>query len=650
MDINLILSAQTLGLAPRIQQSGLINGLYVLKNVPLKTYLRVTPEQWVILQMFERPQTVPVVLGTAIRERQCLPLGEFYELVLKALRADILCEPGPAPQAVKAHEWQWTVRPRVLARPLLVLFCVGVAMALGFRPRLPTAPVDWAAGLLLLSASLSFGIFLKACLVRGAGGEVYRPRWRWLALPPHFTVDTQDAIMLQPGERMAIGIAVPAVLATAAGIASWHRPGIAFLSLLGLIASLRPVFGGRIAGLIHVGGRRSLSDAEHSHLFPPNRSPDGRIMMLRRAVSQPTTWVRMAYGIVWTLAALYWGARLGEVPPWTLEFWQRNGLRVAVGIFGSLIALGAGYLAWEIFHILRERARARRDTLRLWQRRWFGAKRIPLDESGRVKHLSSSPVFSALSPPERQELARLMAVRRLGFWTSLTPGGDAPVHVSLIVSGKVSVRRETPSGRAVQVQVLSEGDIVGLHDLADPKHPRYLLRTQTPVTLLSIDRETAERLIVRKVPQSTITDMVLKAPFLRRIPLCQNWHRQAIDRFARLSSITAYEPGAAILSEGQTVEVFFVIFQGDATVSRNSRTVATIRAGEFFGEIGLMQNSAPNASVTANDNTRCLSIPRMELMRFVTHNYTVALELERVSSKRLGRPIFPLRQGDFRTI
>jgi hypothetical protein len=33
-------------------------------------------------------------------------------------------------------------------------------------------------------------------------------------------------------------------------------------------------------------------------------------------------------------------------------------------------------------------------------------------------------------------------------------------------------------------------------------------------------------------------------------------------------------------------------------------------------------------------------------VRFVTHNYAVALELERVSSKRLGRPIFPVRQSD----
>jgi hypothetical protein len=60
-----------------------------------------------------------------------------------------------------------------------------------------------------------------------------------------------------------------------------------------------------------------------------------------------------------------------------------------------------------------------------------------------------------------------------------------------------------------------------------------------------------------------------------------------------------------------------------------------------------MQNSCPNASVIANNGTRCLRIPRTELLRFVTHNYTVALEIERMSSERLGRPLFPLSLGDF---
>jgi hypothetical protein len=138
MDVNLILSAQTLCLAPQLKRSGLINGLYVLKNVPAKTYLRVSPEQWVILQQFVVPRTVPAVLGSAIRNRQCLRLGEFFELILKALRANILLEPGIGPEPVRSHEWTWSIRPKVLAMPLVVIFAIGLILASDSDPRLPT--------------------------------------------------------------------------------------------------------------------------------------------------------------------------------------------------------------------------------------------------------------------------------------------------------------------------------------------------------------------------------------------------------------------------------------------------------------------------------------------------------------------------------
>ena len=82
-------------------------------------------------------------------------------------------------------------------------------------------------------------------------------------------------------------------------------------------------------------------------------------------------------------------------------------------------------------------------------------------------------------------------------------------------------------------------------------------------------------------------------------------------------------------------------------VRREKKQLATLRVGEFFGEIGLLQNSSANAAVVAKRNLRCLEIPRAEFLRFVTHNYAVALELERVSSDRLGRPIYPVRQRDF---
>jgi CRP-like cAMP-binding protein len=650
MDINLILSAQTLHLAPEVKRGEPVNGIFVVKNVPAKTYLWVTPEQWLILQQFEKPKMVPAVLGAAILERHCLPLGEFYELILKAIKAEILLEPGVGPEPVTAYDWSWVVRPTVLARPLTLLFCVGMLMALVFRPRIPTSVVDVAAGVLLLSATLSFGEFLAGCMLRGAGGEVYRPRWSWIVVPPHFFVDTDDTVMMPRETQALIAMVIPSLLAAAAGVAAWHRPEWAFPSLIGLIISVRPIFGGTLASLFRAGQKRAPSDAEHNFVFPPNRRPEIRARLLARALAHPTTWLRIGYGIVWTLAIVYWVERLGSAPNWSLPFWRANGPRIALGAGGSLVLLGLAYAFWELYHWARERGRARRDTIRLWRQRWFGPDRANLDESGRVKLLTLSPMLSTLPPPQRVELARAMAIRRLGPFRDLKESSDVPTKVSMIVSGKVSLRRKLPTGRTVQVQVLSEGDIIGLHDLADPKFPGYQVRPLTPVTLLTLDRKAAEELIVARVSCEMLSDTILKLPFLRRISLCQNWHLQAVNRFARLSQVRSYAPGEVILGEGQTVPEFFVIFQGDAKVSRERRHLSIIHAGGFFGEIGLMQNSSSNATVTAHNGTRCLSIPRNELLRFVTHNYTVALELEGVSSKRLGRPIFPLRAGDFRSI
>src|ERR1017187_291471 len=220
MDVNLILSAQTLCLAPQLKRSGLINGLYVLKNVPAKTYLRVSPEQWVILQQFVVPRTVPAVLGSAIRNRQCLRLGEFFELILKALRAGILLEPGIGPEPVLAFEWRWEVRPKILTTPLAALFRIGAVAALVCPPKLPTTFLDWVCGLLLLSAALSFGSFIAGCLIRGAGGEAYRPGVQWRSLPPRFALDTNDSSPLPKTAHPIIGVAGPAVLAIDAGLSA----------------------------------------------------------------------------------------------------------------------------------------------------------------------------------------------------------------------------------------------------------------------------------------------------------------------------------------------------------------------------------------------------------------------------------------------
>ena len=646
--MDLILSGQVLRLSPHLRRGQPVHGLTVLKNERAKTYLRVTTPQWVILQLFAEPRTVPDALDHAIRERVCLPLGEFFELVLKARRAHVLLDPGASEPERAVCVWRLRLPPAALGRPLAVLLVAGVALVFVFPPVLPRSVVAVLAGLAILSAALTLGAALAAALLCGAGGEVFRPRWGWV--PPALRIGTEDEIMLPLKLREAVFIARPAVLAMAAGLTAWRWPAWSLLPALGLAAGLRPVFGGRFARLLHRRGEREASDAEHAFLFPPNRTLRRRARLLGRVLRQGNTWIRLGYAMAWTLGVCSFETRLMDRPPWTPAFWEREGDRLLLAATGSLGVMAAGYIGWETLRWARRHAGAAWTAGRRAGMRWLDRWRPPLSAPERLAAVEASPLFSLLAPEARRELALAFRESRHPAWLRLSAFQETPAQVGLIVSGTVSLRRPRSSWGTVGLQVLAEGDVVGLHDLADPLHPRYRLRTRTPVRLLQVGRPIAERLLAAGPPRGRLADTVLKLPFLRRTALCRSWTDAAVARFAQLSGISDYPGGRVIFSAGQPVSEFFVIFEGAARVERKSWRASGVRAGEFFGEIGLLQNSAATASIRSLRGTRCLTIARGEFLKFATCDPAVALELERVSSRRLGHPIFPLKSGDFRAI
>jgi CRP-like cAMP-binding protein len=456
--------------------------------------------------------------------------------------------------------------------------------------------------------------------------------------------------MLTPSEQRTVFLAPIAVLATATGLLTWTRPEWSFFPLLGLLVLMRPVLLGRMNKMIRVGAELRLSDAEHAFVFPPNRTPRVRWRMLRAHVRDAVTWLEIGYGVLWTLALGYFVGVLTAVPPWTLTFWKTQGPLLGLAIVVSLALLGIVYAGSEFYLFARERAIARRETLRLWWRRWFGRGKRPLEESDRLAAIRRSPLLRQLPPPVQQSLAKAMKPVLVSAWKPLFDF-DVPIaHVSLILSGKVGVYRKAATGRRDLVQVLCEHELVGLHAVADPEFPQFSYRTLTPVVLLQVDWDQAATLVLARFGIPTLANLVQKLPFLARISLCQNWHMQAVQRFAELASVANYGPDDVLLQDGFFSESFFVMFEGSARVTRGGRVRGRVRAGDFFGEIGLLQNSNASAQVQATGPARSLCIRRKEFLRFVAHNYAVALELERVSSQRLGRPIFPLSPGNFRPI
>ena len=78
-----------------------------------------------------------------------------------------------------------------------------------------------------------------------------------------------------------------------------------------------------------------------------------------------------------------------------------------------------------------------------------------------------------------------------------------------------------------------------------------------------------------------------------------------------------------------------MIESGEATVSVNGRTRATLTSGDYFGEIALIDEGARSATVTATSDLVCYGLTYWEFRPLVQHNATIAWNLLQTLAKRL---------------
>ena len=326
MEINLILTAKKWQLAPQLERTRAAGGVQLVKNIPARTYLAITPAQWIVLNRFKEVHTVPQVLEAAIEDRICPALGEFYELILKAVRARILIEPDQTVEPFPAANWPVMLRPEYWRHALWIFFLGGLAAVFVLQPSLPLVGRDLAASLGLWLVAYLLGWALAASLLRGAGAEVYF-RGRKICLA--------DICMLPPREQRIVLLAPLALMAAVTGFLAWWRPTWGIFPLLGLMLQLRPIFGGAINAMIRVGADRRLSDAEQHFIFAGNRTVARRWAMLGVGLRSLRTWGEIGYSIVWTLSLAYFLGALADVPPWRLKFWATQGPQL--GLAAALV-------------------------------------------------------------------------------------------------------------------------------------------------------------------------------------------------------------------------------------------------------------------------------------------------------------------------
>lgn len=91
----------------------------------------------------------------------------------------------------------------------------------------------------------------------------------------------------------------------------------------------------------------------------------------------------------------------------------------------------------------------------------------------------------------------------------------------------------------------------------------------------------------------------MKVAALKRSPLFEGLSRRQLLQLARLTDDLEVPAGTVLCREGTRGREFFVIVEGEAQVSKGGAPVARLGAGDFFGEIALLERVVRTATVTA---------------------------------------------------
>lgn len=127
-----------------------------------------------------------------------------------------------------------------------------------------------------------------------------------------------------------------------------------------------------------------------------------------------------------------------------------------------------------------------------------------------------------------------------------------------------------------------------------------------------------------------------KVEALRGAPLFEGLSKKELRELARVSEDMEIPEGTTLTKEGDIGHEFFVIVEGETQVKRKGRSLGTRGAGEFIGEIALLEQVPRTATVTAKTPLRVFVLTSKDFHHLLEENRGVERKVLRTLAKRVA--------------
>ena len=105
--------------------------------------------------------------------------------------------------------------------------------------------------------------------------------------------------------------------------------------------------------------------------------------------------------------------------------------------------------------------------------------------------------------------------------------------------------------------------------------------------------------------------------------------------FHNEDDIRHYAEGDTIFEEGETSEFLYDVVEGQVTLIREERVLATLDQGEIFGEVALIRNTDHSVTAKASRDCQLAQISKQRFLFMIEQTPKFAISVMQVLAERL---------------
>jgi len=245
---------------------------------------------------------------------------------------------------------------------------------------------------------------------------------------------------------------------------------------------------------------------------------------------------------------------------------------------------------------------------------WTLIKDVPMPNADALR-IIHAPIFKGLSEEWHAVLLSQGPIEYFDSGKSIMKRGQKGEKFYLILDGTVEVVNENNETLAE----LSAGHFFGEMSLMYGDPVNATIRAKSRTRLYPISPEVFMEIINDAGLVENLKKIHKVRPALLKFGIFRDMSATVRNELSKLAEMVSFEAGDMIVHQGDEADMMYGVFEGKAKVivrdNGSARQIATLRANEVFGEMGLLNGGVRNADVVAETDVLGFCISKKDFER-----------------------------------